>query len=240
MRKYSVPLSFLFVLLNLLLLMPGHLAAQGNATISGKVIDQNTKAAVPFASVAVFTEKDELLTGNMAGEDGRFVIAGLDDGSYRLVVSFEDYGEYTTRVLIGKLNEHYDVGEIELESLAYTMDEVIATGERSGVADDLFKKSYYLNDTIAAAGGSIMDAMKAMPGITFDQEGKVTLRGSDKVIVLIDGKQSSLTGFGNQKGLDNIPATNIERIEIINNPSAKYDASGMAGVINIIYSKDKQ
>ena len=85
-----------------------------------------------------------------------------------------------------------------------------------------------------------MDAMKAMPGITFDQDGKVILRGSDKVIVLIDGKQSSLTGFGNQKGLDNIPAANVERIEIINNPSARYDASGMAGVINIIYSKDQQ
>ena len=69
---------------------------------------------------------------------------------------------------------------------------------------------------------------------------KVILRGSDKVVILIDGKQSSLTGFGNQKGLGNIPATNIEKIEIINNPSAKYDANGFAGIINIIYKKENQ
>ncbi|CAN0585224.1 unnamed protein product, partial [Ectocarpus sp. 12 AP-2014] len=79
-----------------------------------------------------------------------------------------------------------------------------------------------------------------LPGVTFDQDGKVVLRGSDKVVVLIDGKQSSLTGFGNQKGLANIPASNIEKIEIINNPSAKYDANGFAGIVNIIYKKEKQ
>ncbi len=79
-----------------------------------------------------------------------------------------------------------------------------------------------------------------MPGVTVDQEGKVILRGSDRVAILIDGQQSSLTGFGNQKGLDNIPATNIERIEIINNPSAKYDASGMAGIINIVNKKENR
>ena len=79
-----------------------------------------------------------------------------------------------------------------------------------------------------------------MPGVTFDQDGKVILRGSDKVVILIDGKQSSLTGFGNQKGLGNIPAANIEKIEIINNPSAKYDANGFAGIVNIIYKKEKK
>ena len=85
-----------------------------------------------------------------------------------------------------------------------------------------------------------MDAMRNLPGVTIDPEGKVLLRGSDKVTVLIDGKQSSLTGFGNQKGLENIPASNIERIEIINNPSAKYDSKGLAGIVNIIYKKESK
>lgn len=214
--------------------------AQMSATVSGRVIDQNSKAAIPFASVAVFSEEDRLFTGNMTGEDGRFVIAGLSEGNYQLRVSFVGYRDYITRVLIGKLNVHYDLGEIALDTSLTLLDEVVVFGERSEISDDLHKKSYDINDNIATAGGSVMDAMKAMPGITFDQEGKVILRGSDKVIVLIDGKQSSLTGFGNQKGLDNIPAANVERIEIINNPSARYDANGMAGVINIIYSKDLQ
>ena len=90
------------------------------------------------------------------------------------------------------------------------------------------------------SGGSVLDAMKSMPSVTVDQEGKVLLRGSDKVMVLIDGKQSSLTGFGNQKGLESIPVSNIQSIEIINNPSAKYDATGMAGIINIIYKKETE
>lgn len=183
--------------------------AQMSATVSGRVIDQNSKAAIPFASVAVFSEEDRLFTGNMTGEDGRFVIAGLSEGNYQLRVSFVGYRDYITRVLIGKLNVHYDLGEIALDTSLTLLDEVVVFGERSEISDDLHKKSYDINDNIATAGGSVMDAMKAMPGITFDQEGKVILRGSDKVIVLIDGKQSSLTGFWNQKGLDNIPAANV-------------------------------
>ena len=83
-----------------------------------------------------------------------------------------------------------------------------------------------------------MQAMQNLPGVTV-QDGKIQLRGNDKVAVLMDGKQTALTGFGNQTGLDNIPASSIDRIEIINNPSAKYDANGNAGIINIIYKKNK-
>ncbi|WP_273569102.1 TonB-dependent receptor plug domain-containing protein [Maribacter halichondriae] len=113
-------------------------------------------------------------------------------------------------------------------------------GEQATTNSDLNKKSFALDNNIAQSGGSVLDAMKTLPGVTFDQDGKVVLRGSDKVVVLIDGKQSSLTGFGNQKGLSNIPASNIEKIEIINNPSAKYDANGFAGIVNIFYKKEKQ
>src|SRR5690242_10675645 len=81
--------------------------------------------------------------------------------------------------------------------------------------------------------------MKGLPGIT-TQDGKVQLRGSDRVMVLIDGKQTALTGFGTQASLENIPASAIEKIEIINNPSAKYDANGNAGIINIVYKKEKK
>ncbi len=113
------------------------------------------------------------------------------------------------------------------------LDEITVLAQKAVVSYGMDKKSFDLDDNIAQSGGSVLDAMKTMPGVTVDQEGKVILRGSDKVVVLIDGKQSSLTGFGNQKGLDNIPSSNIEKIEIINNPSAKYDATGMAGIINI-------
>jgi len=102
------------------------------------------------------------------------------------------------------------------------------------------RKSLDLEDSLAHANGSLLDALRSLPGITFDQDGRVLLRGSDKVSILVDGKQSGLTGFGGQRGLDSIPSANIARIEVINNPSARYDAVGSAGIINVIYKDNKQ
>jgi outer membrane receptor protein involved in Fe transport len=102
------------------------------------------------------------------------------------------------------------------------------------------KKTFNVGDNTAQAGGSVLQSMKNLPGVTVDQNGKVQIRGSEKVTILIDGKQTALSGFDNQSSLDNIPASSIEKIEIINNPSAKYDANGNAGIINIIYKKTKQ
>jgi outer membrane receptor for ferrienterochelin and colicin len=101
------------------------------------------------------------------------------------------------------------------------------------------KKTFSVEDNISQSGGSVLQTMQNLPGVTV-QDGKVQLRGNDKITVLIDGKQTALTGMGSQTGLDNIPASAIEKIEIINNPSAKYDANGNAGIINIIYKKNKQ
>ena len=106
----------------------------------------------------------------------------------------------------------------------------------AGIDTQVFR----LDDGPAQSTGTILDALKNVPGVTVDQEGKVSLRGSDKVAILIDGRQSSLTGFGTQRGLDSVSAANIEAIEIINNPSARFDAAGMAGIINIIYKKEQQ
>jgi outer membrane receptor protein involved in Fe transport len=100
------------------------------------------------------------------------------------------------------------------------------------------KKTFSVEDNISQGGGSVLQTMQNLPGVTV-QEGKVQLRGNDKVTVLIDGKQTALTGFGSQSGLDNIPASAIEKIEIINNPSSKYDANGNAGIINIVMKKNK-
>ena len=214
--------------------------AQSNAIISGQIIDKNTKEYLPFASVAILSENDVLMTGSISEDDGYFTIKGLEPGNYKLKVSYIGYNASQSVILIGKLNQYYDIGKIELEPSTTQLEVVAIKGERNEIATGLDKKSYNMSNNVAQSGGSVMDAMKAMPSVSFDQDGKVILRGSDKVIVLIDGKQSSLTGYGNQKGLDNISSANIERIEIINNPSAKYDATGMAGIINIVYKKEKQ
>src|SRR5688572_5266090 len=99
---------------------------------------------------------------------------------------------------------------------------------------------FSLADGPLPATGTILDALKTLPGVTVDQDGKVSLRGSDQVAILIDGRQSSLTGFGSQRGLDSVSAANVESVEIIHNPSARFDAAGMAGIINIIYRQEQQ
>ncbi|WP_221409148.1 TonB-dependent receptor domain-containing protein [Reichenbachiella versicolor] len=208
-------------------------------SLSGRVIEIETEKPVLFATIKVSHQNGQI-SGAISDEQGRFVINGLSEGLCTIEVSALGRETYQKKIFISELNDFYDLGIIELMESATQLQDVVITGDAEELSAQLNKKSYSMSETISQSGGTVMDAMKAMPGVTFSQEGKVLLRGSDKVIVLVDGKQSSLTGFGNQKGLDNLPANNIEKIEIINNPSAKYDANGMAGVINIIYKKESE
>ncbi|MDW5290334.1 TonB-dependent receptor domain-containing protein [Formosa sp. PL04] len=215
--------------------------AQDKISVSGIVIDKETQELLPFVTIAIREAiNDAVLTGTITNDFGEFSITDIPLGKYKLVVSSLGYETYSKPLIASGLNFVFDFGKIELAVAHETLGEVSIIGKRSIVNKALDKKSFDLSDNVALTGGSVMDAMKTMPGVSFDQDGKVILRGSDKVAVLIDGKQSSLSGFGNQKGLSNIPSANIERIEIINNPSAKYDANGFAGIVNIIYKKDKQ
>lgn len=210
-------------------------------TIAGSVFDGRTGAPLPFATIAVTdVNSGQLITGSVSNDLGHFSVRGDLQGAYMIKVTYMGFTEKQIDVLIGELNQHYDLGRIELLPESETLDEVSVSAIQSELSRQLEKKTFRLEDMIARSGGSVLEAMKVLPGVTVDQEGKIILRGSDKVVVLINGKQSSLTGFGNQKGLDNIPASNVESIEIINNPSSKYEARGMAGIINIIYKKENQ
>lgn len=215
--------------------------AHSQATVSGRIVELPDKSPLAYASVSFTTKQGaNLASGAISNEKGRFEITGLKSGEYMVSCSFLGYTTRSVHLLVGQLNKVLDLGDIGLEPTSMTLEEVDVTAKRAQVVATLDKKSYSMSDNLAQAGGSVLDAMKSMPGISVDQEGKIVLRGSDKVAILIDGKQSSMTGFGAQKGLDNIPSAAIERIEIINNPSAKYDAAGMAGIINIIYKKEKR
>ncbi len=221
------------------LVLPSVSLAQVDATVSGRVIDSATDAPLPFATVTVTNEADgATVTGVLTDEDGRFVVSGLPEGRYVFNLEFLGYAEYDASVLVSTRNEIYDLGELALAAAGAGLEEVVVTAQRQIVEATLDRRIFSMDDNIAGSTGSALDAMRILPGITVDQDGRVLLRGSDRVAVLIDGKYSSLTGFGNQAGLDSIPAGNIESIEIINNPSAAYDAAGMAGIINIVYRRD--
>jgi hypothetical protein len=222
--------------------------AQTDATVSGRIVDAATGEPVPFATIRVqFAEGaeqaalDSTETGTIADEEGLFIVSGLPQGRFVFSASLLGYATTDVPVLVGELNDIYNLGEIELAARPDdALEEVVATARQELLGASLDRRVFSLDDALAQSGGSLLDAMRALPGVTVDQEGRLLLRGSDRVSVLVDGKQSGLTGYGNQAGLDTISASTIESIEIINNPSSRYDASGMAGIINIVYRDSEE
>ncbi len=218
------------------------LQAQTSAvTLSGIIKGKADKTTLPFVNIVLKTEKDSVfVTGTVSNEEGRFTLTNIKSGSYVLQLSYTGFASKSQPVLIGSLSSYLDLGTIELQQDAKQLQEVVVSSKQDDLSNKMDKKTYSVAANISQSGGSVLQTLKNLPGVTTSQDGKVELRGSDKVAILIDGKQTALTGFGSQTGLDNIPASAIERIEIINNPSAKYDANGNAGIINIIYKKNKQ
>jgi len=208
--------------------------------ISGAVRGKTDKAAIPYVNIVLKTAKDSAFpAGTVTNEEGRFSLAGIAPGNYTLQASFIGYETAVQVLFAGSLSEFLDIPALELQKNTTLLQAVVITGEQADVSAKIDKKVYSLADNLSQAGGSVLQSMQNLPGVIV-QEGKVLLRGNEKVTVLIDGKQTALTGFGNPWGLDNIPASAIEKIEIITNPSARYDANGNAGIINIIMKKSKQ
>ena len=224
----------------IVLALPVAAFAQGTAIVSGRVLQVADGAPLPFASVIVeLASSGQSLSGALTGEDGRFRVQGLAPGEYRITITFPGFQPAMADVLVSPLNQSYDLGDIRLPRMENFQQEVTVTAEAvrvAGVDSQVFR----LDIGATQSTGSLLDALKGLPGVTVDQEGKVLLRGSDRVAVLVDGRQSSLTGFGSQRGLDSVTAANVEAIEIIHNPSARFDAAGMAGIINIIYKQEQQ
>lgn len=218
-------------------LMPASLSAQ-EATLAGRIVDGADGSPIPLATVVLRRgETDDTLSGTLAGNDGRFLIRGLLPGRYVLAVSFLGFFPEERDVLVSDLNPSYDLGDVRLTRLAEVDELTVAVDAlpTAGLDTEVFR----LDEGVSEGSGSVLDALRTLPGVTVDQEGRVSLRGSDQVAVLIDGRPSSLTGFGTQRGLDNVPAANVAAVEIIYNPSASIDAAGMAGVINIIYEQER-
>ena len=216
--------------------------AQNTVTVSGLLADSTTQEVLPFMNVNLRAQRDSSVkAGTITDEEGRWSMTRVSPGDY--FVNAAGLG-YTTRWVplhVGSLSEALDVGRILLVGTAQQLGEVEVVRRTEQVNDRMDRKVVRLDENASQSGGSVLQALRNVPGVTVDQRtGKLQLRGSDKVAVLVDGQQTALTGFGDQSGLDNIPASAIDRIEIINDPSAKQDANGMAGIINIVYRKEQR
>ncbi len=221
-------------------LFSGSLYAQvSQVTVSGIVRIEQDRTPLPFVNVVLFQGLDStFVAGTVTSEAGLFTFAGVRPGSYTMRLSIIGFERRYIPVQVGRLSAFLDLGTFYMKEASTRLGDVTVTGQRDAIDEQLDKKSYSLQDNISQLGGSVLQAIQNLPGITIDRDGKIYLRGSENVAILLDGKQTAITGVGAQSGLDNIPASAIERIEIITNPSARFDASGAAGVINIIFRKE--
>jgi outer membrane receptor protein involved in Fe transport len=215
--------------------------AQNAATVKGKLVDSVSSTPLAFATVQIF-DKDQkkLVNGNLVNETGEFAI-DLPFGTYYAVIEFTGYPSFTTKqFVLSSQNPKLDLGILRLASKTTVLQGVVVQAEKSYMQFSLDKKIFNVGKDLANAGGSASDILTNIPSVSVDPEGTVKLRGSDNVRILIDGKPSGLVSIKGGGGLQQLPASLIERVEIITNPSARYEAEGNAGIINIVLKKDKQ
>ncbi len=213
-------------------------AQNKSVTISGTVKENGTQAPVAYANVVLKTQNNTAAAATITTQTGNFSLNEITPGKYTVEISIIGFTTLTKNIYVGTLSEFLNLGEFTLTTSTQELNEVVISSKQNEIGSKMDKKTFSLSDNIAQSGGSVLQALQNLPGVTA-QDGKVLLRGNDKVTILIDGKQTALTGFNSQSGLDNLPASAIDKIEIINNPSAKYEANGNAGIINIILKKTK-
>lgn len=208
-----------------------------NGKITGKVIDTETQTPMEYANVSVFRKQDsKLVTGSISNASGMFVIADLPYGAYYVEASFIGFEKTTIAdIKIIPNSSTVNMGTIGLSASRQQIGSVEVVAERNRVEYKIDKKVINVTNDINAAGGSAVTVLENTPSVEVDIDGNVSLRGSSSFTVLIDGRPSVLSG---SDALRQIPSSAIQNIEIITNPSVKYDPDGMAGIINVVMKKN--
>lgn len=208
-----------------------------NGIISGKVIDKSTRGALEYVSISITNEKGELIKGSVSDQSGIFIIKKVPFGKYKLECSFIGYQPTVKEnIILSKNRSEFDLGKISLRVDSETLSTVEIIGDKPAIRYELDKKIIDVSNLTTAASQSALEVLETIPSITVDIDGNVSLRGSGNFTLLIDGQPTSLEV---QDALKTIPASAIKDIEIITNPSAKYEAEGTSGFINIIMKKNK-
>ena len=200
----------------------------GGYEITGVVVDSVSKQPIEYASVAVYKKKDSLLiSGSITNLKGEFVIKGVPPGKYVLKSTFIGYKTGKRAVDVVNASVNMD-RPIELSSTSLNLGEVQITDKQNAKQVSIEKTKINVSQNISAVSGNITDVLKSQSNITIDAADNVYLRGSNKILLLIDGRPTTVSS------LNSIPSSSVENIEIVTNPDAKYDAEGTGGIINII------
>lgn len=219
---------------------PQLVQAQAGA-VRGTLLDAATGQPIPFASVLLLRLPDSTAVADaQTTEAGVFALSNLRLGTYVLRANVLGYRAGRRALSLTGAVPVAQLGSLRLRPAATQLTEVVVQGERPPVTADLDKRVVNVAKDLTAVGGTATDVLQNVPSVSVDQTGAVSLRGNPGVTIFIDGKPSGAAGGGNGTSLDQIPASSIDRIEVITNPSARYDAAGSGGIINIILKKNQR
>lgn len=238
MNKTTLLLFFLGLLLfSARAQKPQAISEKSEVTISGNVIDEETKEPLEYATIVVFSKlKNAIITGGITDSKGDFSIP-VEIGAFDIRI---EYIGFKTQIIENKrITNDENIGKFSLILDVEALDAVEIIAERTTVEFRLDKKIYNVGKDLTVRGGTVSDVLDNVPSVSVDVEGNVALRGNDDVRILINGKPSGLVGLNSTDTLRQLPAESIERVEVITSPSARYDAEGSAGILNIILRRSK-
>ncbi len=222
--------TLLFLLINFSIFSQTH-------KIKGRLLDQDQNQPLEYATVAIYNVgSEEVVNSGITDFDGNFSIK-VEDGTYDIKFEYISYEPKSFKKV--NITSNKNLGDIKLKFAQSELDEVEVVAETTQLEVRLDKKIYTLGKDLTVAGGTVTEALENVPSVSVDIEGGISLRGNDNVRILINGKPSALAGFGNTDVLQQLPADAIEKVEVITSPSARYDAQGTAGIINIVLKRDK-
>lgn len=214
-------------------------SAQG--FVKGKILDKQTSEPIGFVNVKVtFQDGDKYVGGGMTDADGNFNVGSLKNGKYVLTLTYIGYKDVKREFEVTTDKPGVTFSRIYMAEDAHMLKEVTVTGQKSTMKLEVDRKSFDVSQLISNSGQAASDVLDNIPSVEVDNDGNVSLRGNTSVEVWINGKASGLTSDNRAQILQQLPAESIERIEVIDNPSAKFSAEGSAGIINIILKKDRR
>ncbi|MBC8047144.1 MAG: TonB-dependent receptor [Fimbriimonadaceae bacterium] len=232
------------VILSLLFICTIHAQVQQNmsgSVVTGKVIDVKTKKPVEFAAVSITKLNDStILSGAITDAEGKFFLKEITAGNYQLQIQYIGYEKIKKEIQVTAQPPFNNVGLIELKESTNELEKVEIIAEQSYFQNSIDKKVYNVEKDIVASSGNASDVLQTIPSVTIDIDGNISLRGNTGVRIWIDGKPTGFSGSSLNAILEQIPAGNIESVEVVTNPSARYEAEGGAGIINIVMKKNKQ
>ncbi len=210
---------------------------QKEVTITGKVIDKDSKQPLEYATIAFFSkQQNKMVTGGITDIKGNFSIP-VPTGMYDISIEYISFKTQT--IPDRKITIKENIGSFSLEIDMEALDEVEIMAERTTVEIRLDKKIYNVGKDLTVSGGTVSDVLDNVPSVSVDAEGNIALRGNDNVRILINGKPSGLVGLNSTDALQQLPAEAVEKVEVITSPSARYESEGTAGIINIILRRSK-